>query len=106
MAVRSKGRRKIVCHDKKYIWFVRQGYDDPYCYLHIIAEDKSFYMTCPLATDAKEKWYHADGSVTEVTPAHMQDPYLRIGESKFPLPKIVTPSVVSDLIAFAEKQKI
>ena len=102
MAVRTKGRRKIICNGKKYIWHIKPGYDDPYHWLHIMAEDKSFYMICPLATDAKEYRCQADGSITEMLPAHMQDPYLRIGEKAFPLPKIVTPGIVSDLIAFAK----
>ena len=30
MAVKAKGRRRIVVEDKKYVWYVKIDYDSPY----------------------------------------------------------------------------
>ena len=48
MGIRKKGRRKIVCSDKLYIWYVDLDYDSPEYLLNIVAEDKSLILTCPL----------------------------------------------------------
>ena len=48
MSIRKKGRRKIVCGDKQYIWYVHYDNESPYCLLNVAAEDKSLIISCPL----------------------------------------------------------
>lgn len=52
MAVRTKGRRKIMVDGNRYIWYVALDYDSPYYLLHISSEDKSFIITHPLNTNS------------------------------------------------------
>ena len=48
MGVRKKGRRKIRCSDKDFVWFVKLDDDSPDYILNIVAEDKTLILTCPL----------------------------------------------------------
>ena len=47
MGVRKKGRRKIRCSDKLYIWYVQLDFDSPNYLLNVIAEDKTLILSCP-----------------------------------------------------------
>ncbi len=77
MAVRAKGRRKIICNNQKYIWHIKPGYDDPYYWLHIVAEDRHFHFVLPID----------DANYTDLS---------------FPIPKAITPKFVSEVIQWAE----
>ena len=98
MSIRKKGRRKIVCGDKQYIWYVHYDNESPYCLLNVAAEDKSLIISCPL---------------------NMETPYIIIQSGKcfqgekidgfwhrrlipFDVPKIITPGFVSKLNDWAE----
>lgn len=50
MAVKAKGRRRIVVEDKNYVWYVKIDYDSPYYILNIISENKSLIVSCPIGT--------------------------------------------------------
>ncbi|MBQ3692616.1 MAG: hypothetical protein II931_04775 [Clostridia bacterium] len=51
MAVRKKGRRKIVRDGKNYVWFVNLDYESPLMLLHICAEDKSMVLVYPIGSN-------------------------------------------------------
>ena len=101
MSIRKKGRRKIVCGDKKYIWYVHFDDESPYCILNVAAEDKSLLISCPL---------------------NMETPYIIIQIAKcfqgekidskwkrrllpFEVPEIITPGFVAKLIDWMEHGK-
>lgn len=44
MSIRKKGRRKIVCEDKNYAWYVEEDYDSLYYLLRIVAENNSLII--------------------------------------------------------------
>ena len=48
---KKKGRRKIRCSDKLYIWYVQLDFDSPNYLLNVIAEDKTLILSCPLHTE-------------------------------------------------------
>lgn len=50
MAVKAKGRRRIVVEDKNYVWYVKIDYDSPYYILNVISEDKLLIVSCPIGT--------------------------------------------------------
>lgn len=98
MSIRKKGRRKIVCGDKNYIWYVHSDDESPYFILSAAAEDKSLIFSCPL---------------------NMEIPYIIIQRGKyfqsektyglwhrrlipFDVPQIITPGFVAKLIDWAE----
>ena len=78
MAVRTKGRRKIICNGATYIWHIKIGYDDPYHWLHIMAEDKHLHVIIPID----------NANYTDLP---------------FPIPKAITPKFVADVIQWAER---
>lgn len=51
MAIRKKGRRKIVCDGKNYVWYVNLDYESPLMLLHICAEDKSMVLVYPVGSN-------------------------------------------------------
>lgn len=97
MGVRKKGRRKIVCEQKTYIWYVSLDDESPYYILHIVSEDKQLVLACPLHTDtayviSKGKRFQ------NLTTNGRWNRYLL----PFPVPEIITPKFVSELAAWAE----
>lgn len=50
MSVRKKGRRKIVCNNKNYVWYVEEAYEYSGYVLHIISDDKKIILAYPLDT--------------------------------------------------------
>lgn len=48
MAVRKKGRRKLIWKEKSYVWYVELDYDSPYYVLNICSDDKTTVIACPL----------------------------------------------------------
>ena len=51
MGVLEKSRRKIIYDNTKYIWYIAEDDDSPYCLLNIISEDKRLIRSSPLDTD-------------------------------------------------------
>ena len=50
MGVRKKGRRRIVCDDQEYVWYVALDDDSVYYILNIRSEDKSLILSYPIKT--------------------------------------------------------
>ena len=50
MAVRTKGRRKIIVENTLYLWYISLDKDSPYYMCNIVSEDKSVIVSCPLKT--------------------------------------------------------
>ena len=100
MSIHKKGRRKIVCGEKNYIWYVKQDYDSPYYLLHIVAEDKSLIVICPLKMNIPYILTYGGGST------FFQGEKLDgKGHRKllpFAVPEIITPVFVAKLIDWAE----
>lgn len=48
MSVLKKGRRKIICDNQEYVWYVSQDDESDYYILHIISEDKRLILSVPL----------------------------------------------------------
>ncbi len=51
MAVRKKGRRKIVCGGENYVWYVSKDHDSPLILLHICSEDKRLVLVYPVSSN-------------------------------------------------------
>lgn len=98
MSIRKKGRRKIVCGNKNYIWYIKTDYDSPYYLLHIAAEDKSTMLICPLGM--KTPYIISTGKFFQgQTP---QSGILKRHCLPFEVPQIITPRFVAKLIDWAE----
>lgn len=48
MSVAKKGRRKIICDNQEFVWYVSQDDESDYYILHIISEDKQLILSVPL----------------------------------------------------------
>ncbi len=93
MGVRKKGRRKIRCSDKSFVWFVKLDYDSPDYLLHIIAEDKTLILTCPLHMESP--YVVSKGSVFQ---NQAMDGIWHRYLIPFDVPEIITPKFVVALI--------
>lgn len=93
MGVRKKGRRKIRCSDKSFVWFVKLDYDSPDYLLHIIAEDKTLILTCPLHMESP--YVVSKGSVFQ---NQAMDGIWHRYLIPFDVPEIITPKFVAALI--------
>lgn len=96
MGVSKKGRRKISVNNVDYIWYVDLDNDSPYYVLNIVSEDKTLILSCPLETETP--YLISKGTVfqNKKSSGHWNRYLL-----PFDVPKIVTPSVVSEIIAWA-----
>lgn len=106
MSVRKKNRRKIVCGGENYVWYVLTGDRDYWervldndwetPFLHIISDNKSLILTIPL--NAPKPYAVSKGRIFQGKPASgCWERYFL----PFPLPKAVTPKIVSDIIEWA-----
>ncbi len=100
MSIRKKGRRKIVCSDKLYIWYVDLDYDSPEYLLNIVAEDKSLILTCPL--NEEYPYIVSKGKVFQNQ--NMDGVYHRY-LLPFDVPKSITPKFVAALIQWGTQEK-
>lgn len=92
MGVRKKGRRKIRCSDKAFVWFVELDYDSLDYHLHIIAEDKTLILICPL--NMKCPYVVSIGSVFQNQAMNgIWHRYL----IPFNVPEIITPKFVASM---------
>ena len=94
MAVRKKGRRKIVCNDKNYVWYVALDYESPYMILHIISEDKKLVLCYPLETN----YIVSLGRIFQGKNTDRQYHYYMLPTEP---PEYITPKFESDIIAWA-----
>lgn len=93
MGVRKKGRRKIRCSDKDFVWFVKLDDDSPDYILNIVAEDKTLILTCPLHME--NPYIISKGAVFQNQAVNgIWHRYL----IPFDVPEIITPKFVAALI--------
>lgn len=94
MAVRTKGRRKIVVDDRRYVWYVTERWDDPGDELRVVSEDKSFHATYPLFTEVPFIMLSGRQIEEAFQRGCLRCPRFEIGES-------ITPQSVKNLIQWA-----
>lgn len=110
MAVSTKGRRKIVCDGRKYVWYVLTGDRDYWervssndwetPFLHIVSEDKALILTIPL--NAPTPYAVSKGRIFQGKPTSgCWERYLL----PFAIPEIVTPKNIAEIIAWAVEEK-
>lgn len=93
MAVKAKGRRKIVVGDKNYVWYVKIDDDSPYYIRNIISEDKLLVVSCPIGTGTK--YIISKGNIFQNRDTNGRwNRYLL----PFSVPDIITPKFVADVI--------
>lgn len=97
MSIRKKGRRKILCNNEAYIWYVELDYDSPFYILNIVSEDKSLIITCPLNTKTTYIISKGNRFQSNETNGHWNRYSL-----PFTVPEIITPKFVSELIKWSE----
>lgn len=104
--VRTKKRRKIICSNKGYVWYVLGGDGDYWSrvntmnrespFLHIISEDKSLVLTIPL--DAPDPYAVSKGRMFQGRKrSGCWERYLL----PFKVPKAITPKTVAEIISWA-----
>ncbi len=96
MGAAKKGRRQITVLQKEYLWYVAPDDDSAYEMLHIVSQDKSLILSCPLKTEtayAISKGRIFQNKQTDGT----WNRYLL----PFPVPETVTPRVVLNVIVWA-----
>ena len=96
MGVRKKGRRKIRCSDKLYIWYVQLDFDSPNYLLNVIAEDKTLILSCPLHTE--KPYIISKGRAFQ---NRMTDGIWHRYLLPFDVPQAITPRFVSTLIQWS-----
>lgn len=96
MSVRTKGRRKISVENKEYIWYVALDYDSPYYILHIVSEDKTLLVSCPLKTETS--YLISKGKIFQNKKTNGIWNRYRL---PFDVPEIITPEFVSNVIDWA-----
>ncbi|MDD6489771.1 MAG: hypothetical protein PUG48_08150 [Clostridia bacterium] len=93
MAVKAKGKRKIIVKYKNYMWYVKSDDDSPYHILNVISDDKSLIVSCPIETETK--YIISKGNVFQNKHTNGQwNRYLL----PFSVPDIITPKFVADVI--------
>lgn len=96
MGVLKKGRRKIVCNNATFIWYVELDYDSPYYILHIVSEDKALILACPLKMTTA--YIISKGNVFQNRKTNgVWNRYLL----PFGVPEVITPKFVSEVILWA-----
>lgn len=96
MSILKKGRRKIVCNNSTYFWYVEMDYNSPYSILNIVTEDKSLIIACPLKMATA--YIISKGNVFQNKRTNGRwNRYLL----PFNIPEIITPKFVSELILWA-----
>ena len=97
MAVRAKGRRKIICANHQYVWFVDNDKDScGQLILHIISADKKIILRYPL--NATNPYIISEGKVFQNT---ISDGCWQRYLVPIKPVKIITPKFVSELIFWA-----
>lgn len=85
MSISTKGKRKLICQNKTYYWYVKPNYDDMWLIgkmlqLHIFSEDLSWQVCFPLDSCLRPE--KRDAACT----------------APVPLPDTVTPEIVRQII--------
>ena len=95
MAVYAKGRRRLARCGQRDLRYVQAAYDAPDLLLHIVPEDKTLFMLCPLGRQfAVLRNSQFQGTAVRGT-ARLRAP--------FPVPEIITPQITAELIDRAER---
>lgn len=96
MGVRKKGRRKIICNNETYFWYVELDCDSPNHILNIISEDKQLLIACPL--NMKTPYIISKGNTFQNRKTNgCWNRYLL----PFTVPESITPSFVLELADWA-----
>ncbi len=98
MAVRAKNKRKIVVENRLYVWHIGLDCDSPYNILHIVAEDKSLILACPVKTETS--YIISKGTIFQnLKTTGIWTRYVL----PFDIPEAITPKFVSEVILWATK---
>lgn len=96
MGVSTKGRRKIVVGDQRYVWYVAPDDETPYHVLNIVSDDKRLILSCPLL--AGTEYIISKGRVFQTQGTNgVWNRYLL----PFGVPDAVTPKFIERLIVWA-----
>jgi hypothetical protein len=98
MAISKKGRRKIICNEKEYIWYVQMDEDSPYYCLNIASGDRRILLSCPLGV--KTNYVICKGK--EFQGKKKTGTWKRY-ITPVKIPEIITPKIVADIIIWAEE---
>ena len=94
MGVRKKGRRKIVCGGRNYVWYFSEDYDSALMLLHSCSEDKKLVLVYPLSSN----YVVSMGRVFQGHETHVWERMFLPLESA----EYITPKFVAELIDWAE----
>ena len=100
MAVRKKGRRKIVVDNEEFIWYVKDDDDGGGLILHILSQDKKLIILYPLDLEFITKSYLA------VTGIRFEGYQMDGSRQRFECPQfhkddgIITPKIVKEIIVW------
>jgi hypothetical protein len=62
MAVRTKGRRKIMVNQRQFVWYIADDYDSNDNVLHVVSEDKKFIVNYHLGQPEQKRFIATFGS--------------------------------------------
>ncbi len=103
LAVSTKGRRKIICNGKEYVWYVKE--DNDYCgklTLTIISQHKSVHLLYPLEENDLNIINNYGKTFQDYSLKEISKCYISLIEKANP----VTPKFVSDIINWAVDGKL
>lgn len=98
MAVRKKGRRKIACGGRNYVWYVDIDYDSPLYLLHILSEDKKIILIYPIGGN----YIVSQGRIFQ----GVEYSYWRRFLLPFDSTECITPGFVAKIIDWANSEPI
>ncbi len=96
MSIRTKGRRRIAAGGQMYVWYVDLDDESPYNILHIVSEDKSLILSCPLGTATE--YVISKGRIFQAKAA---DGHWNRYLLPFHIPDSITPKFVEQVIVWA-----
>ncbi len=94
MAVRTKGRRKIVVDGRHYIWYVTERHDTGGDELRVVAGDKSIHATYPMLSRFPLVFLSGKGIAEDFRHHWVRCP-------RFEIESAITPQSVKNLIQWA-----
>lgn len=99
MSVNTKNKRKIIVGKNNYLWYV-DDYDSPYHILHIVSNDKSLILSCPVKTETPYVISKGRYFQNQKTDGNWHRYLL-----PFRIHEIITPGFVSQVIVWATDNK-
>ena len=97
MSIATKNRRKLNIGGREFIWFVKDDSDSAYMLLHVVSQDKKFFVNYHLRQPSNKRYLIVLGKEFPGL-AHAGGCWLRVLCPEWETDSIITPASVRRLI--------